>query len=91
MMEQGLPLSVTVLREVSGTSTRLFQYSGNPREEELETVLEHVKRLAALDGDGTRIDVILGGDADPPKRVWLTDALRSLEQAYGHRVVWSIQ
>jgi hypothetical protein len=81
-MEPSLPtFSVTVLRDISGVSTVLFAYSGDPQnDDELRTLLAHAAQLAAIDRDRTHVDVVLGRvDVDR-----LTPELQALHDSTPH-------
>ena len=85
------PFSVTVRREVSGTSTRLLQYAGDPADEQLEMLLEHVTQLVSMHREDTHVEVIIGGGRDQPKFTRLTEALEMLQRVARDRVSWTIQ
>jgi hypothetical protein len=85
------PFWVTVRREVSGTSTRLFEYLGDPLDDQLEMLLEHVTQLLTIEHDGMQVSVIFGCELDPTRVVRLAEALLNLQRATRHRVDWTVQ
>ncbi|MBI4519159.1 MAG: hypothetical protein HY699_25490 [Deltaproteobacteria bacterium] len=71
--------SVTVLLEVAGSTTRLFQFVGDPCEEVLHSLLDYVGQLSAAGG---RINVVLGGRGDQAEqRRWAAILRASQESA----------
>ena len=85
------PLSVTVRREVEGTSTRLLQYAGDPGDDQLEMLIEHVTQLVTMNRNDTHVEVIIGGGREQPKFTRLTEALEALQRVARDRVSWTIQ
>jgi len=78
-MNQLIPaLCLTVVRDTHGRSTRLFEYVGEPHDEEqLHAVVAYVAQLVAMDREGTRVSVVLA------RRVLdrLAELLSALRQA----------
>ena len=83
--------SVTVRREVAGTSTRLLQYAGDPPDDELKMLLEHITQLVSINRHDTRVDVVIGAAGAQPKLTRLTEALLTLQRVARDRVSWTIQ
>jgi hypothetical protein len=85
------PFSVRVRREVRGTSTCLLQYAGDPADDQLDMLLEHVEQLVRLNREDTHVDVIIGGGSEQPKFTRLTEALLTLQRVAHSRLNWTIQ
>jgi hypothetical protein len=80
MVKETTPaLSVSVSRRIAGMAIVLFEYVGHPRDDEQQMLLEHVRRLMAIDRRAMEIQVDLDQCARPDL-MRLANALRALSE-----------